>query len=71
MYKANINGQMLKPMLDSLCNQKLIELVERKKHNNLFKITKLGNDLLRELNTVTAVLPDDATSIVKAPEAER
>ena len=57
MYKANVNGDMLKEYLDFLIKQGLVEKRTIKKRSAVFAVTKHGIIVLKQLQELTQVLP--------------
>ena len=57
MYKANVNGSMLRGHLDFLIKQGLVEERTIKKRSTVFAVTQQGITVLKQLRELTQVLP--------------
>ena len=57
MYKANINGTVLRDNLDFLIKQKLVEERTIKKEHTIFAVTQRGINVLKYFKEVTNALP--------------
>ena len=57
MYKANVNGTVLKENLDFLINQKLVEERIIKKERTIFAVTQRGINVLKYFKELTKALP--------------
>ena len=57
MYKANVNGSLLKEYLGFLIKQDLVEERTIKKRSAVFAVTKHGIIVLKQLQELTQVLP--------------
>jgi len=56
MYKANINGTVLRDNLDFLIKQKLVEERTIKKEHTVFAVTQRGINVLKYFKEVTNAL---------------
>jgi len=56
MYKANVNGDMLKEYLDFLIKQGLVEKRTIKKRSTVFAVTQRGINVLRYFRELTQEL---------------
>ena len=57
MYKANINGSVLRDNLDFLIKQKLVEERTIKKEHTIFAVTQRGINVLKYFKELTKALP--------------
>jgi len=57
MYKANVNCAILKPYLDFLIHQNLVEEQTLKKKRVVYAITERGRTILKHFREVQSALP--------------